>query len=129
MHNPPLVLLVDDEPDFLEIFGTKIGSLGVHVETAKSGEECLKKAEDLSPDLILLDMQMPVMTGADTLLKLREKAATKNIKTVFLSSLGGPQSEIQELNDKFSKELGAAGYLRKTDDLDILAGKIKLFLG
>ena len=128
MSNQQLVLIVDDEPDFRDIFKTKILAGGFRVETAINGEEGIKKAKNLKPDLILMDMKMPIMDGAQALLKLREDQELKNIKVVFLTSLGDPRGETQELDRRFSKELGAQGYLKKTDDLDVLMEQIRMFL-
>ncbi len=124
----PLVLIVDDEPDFREIFKIKLSSAGIRVETAANGKEGVQKAKQLKPNLILMDMKMPIMDGAQALMKLREDPETKDMNVVFLTSLGDPREEMQELNRRFSKELGAKGYLRKTDDLDALYQQILAFL-
>jgi len=71
---------------------------------------------------------MPVMDGAAAVLKLREDPETKNLKVAFLTSLGDPRLEMQEINKKFSEQFGAQGYLKKTDDLELLVQKIKEFL-
>ncbi len=128
MANQPLILVVDDEADFREIFKVKLSAAGYRIETAENGEEAIKKAKLLKPDLILLDVKMPVMDGAQALLALREDPATKDIKTVFLTSLGDPREEVKELNRQFAKQLGAQGYLKKTEDLDVLVEQIQDFL-
>ena len=128
MAAQPLVLVVDDEPDFLDIFSTKLSASGFRVETAKDGEEGIKKTKALKPDLVLMDVKMPGLDGAGALLKLREDPETKNTKVVFLTNLGDPRAEIQEINKKFSKEFGAQGYIRKTEDLANLADRVKAFL-
>lgn len=124
----PLILVVDDEPDFREIFGTKLRAEGYRVETAENGETGLKKIKDLKPDLVLMDVKMPIMDGATAVLKMRDDPDMKDIKVAFLTSLGDPRLEMQEINEKFSKQFGAQGYLKKTDDLDVLCEKIKEFL-
>ena len=121
-----VVLIIDDDPNFLEIFKTKLGALGLTVETAASGEEGTAKAKKLKPALILLDMQMPGMSGADALLKLRGQPETETTKVVFLTSFGDIGMESPEA--LIAKQLGASDYLKKTDDLDVLAEKIKTFL-
>ncbi|MDP2598696.1 MAG: response regulator [Candidatus Liptonbacteria bacterium] len=125
MPNQQLILIVDDEPDFREIFSVKLSSAGFKIETAENGAEGVKKAKTLKPDLILLDVKMPVMDGAQALLALRDDPETKNIKAAFLTSLGDPREEVKALNTQFSKELGAQGYLRKTDDLDDLVEQVR----
>ena len=128
MAEQKLILIVDDEPAFREIFSTKLGADGFHVETAENGEIAVAKAKALKPDLILMDVRMPVMDGATAVLKLREDPEMKDIKIVFLTSLGDPQAEIQEVNRKMSKDFGAQGSLKKTDDLDRLSDEIKKIL-
>lgn len=128
MPEQPLILMVDDEADFREIFGAKLGAAGLRVETAENGEIGLKKAKSLKPKLILLDMNMPIISGADVLLKLRGDPDTKSTPVVFLTNLGDPREEIQKINTRFSQGLGAQGYLKKTDSLDVLVEQIKSFL-
>ncbi|HVO29005.1 MAG TPA: response regulator, partial [Candidatus Paceibacterota bacterium] len=128
MAEQPLILIVDDEPDFREIFGLKLKSAGYRIETATNGSEGIEKAKALKPDLILMDVKMPVMDGAAAVLKLREDPATKNVRIAFLTSLGDPHAEMQEMYKKVSEDFGAQGYLKKTDDLELLTQKIKGFL-
>ena len=128
MADQPLILVVDDEPDFREIFSAKLTAEGFRVETAENGQVGLDKAKQLKPNLILMDVKMPVMDGASAVLKLREDPEIKDTKVAFLTSLGDPRLEIQDVNRKFSEQFGAQGYLKKTDDLDVLVSKIKGFL-
>ena len=125
---PPLILIVDDEPDFLEIFGVKLRAEGFRVETAENGAVALKKMKALKPDLVLMDVKMSVMDGATAVLKMREDPEIKDIKVAFLTSLGDPRLEMVEVNKRFSEEFGAQGFLKKTDDLDLLCAKIKEFI-
>lgn len=128
MAEQPLILVVDDEPDFREIFSAKLSAEGFKVETAENGQVGVEKAKALKPALILMDVKMPVMDGAAAVLKLKGDPATKDIKVAFLTSLGDPRLEMQDINKRFSEEFGAQGYLKKTDDLDTLTEKIKGFL-
>jgi CheY-like chemotaxis protein len=128
MAEQPFVLIVDDEPDFREIFSAKLSSAGFKVDTAENGQVGLDKIAKNRPDLVLMDVKMPVMDGATAVLKLRSDPATKDLRIAFLTSLGDPRLEMQDINRKFSEEFGAQGYLKKTDDLDVLVDKIKGFL-
>ena len=128
MALPPLILIVDDEAQFLEIFSAKLTSAGYRIQVADDGNKGIAMAKDLKPDLILMDMKMPNLTGAEALIKLQEDSDTKNIKVLFLSNLGDPQPEAQQLNDRFASQIGALGYLRKTDDLDILVDRVGAIL-
>jgi CheY-like chemotaxis protein len=128
MHTPPLVLIVDDIPQFLEIFGTKIRGAGFDVETAANGEEGIKKAKELKPDLILMDVKMPVLDGTDAVIRLMNDPDTKNLKVIFLTELGDPREEVQEVNRKFARDIGAIDYMKKSVDLDILLAKVRTYI-
>lgn len=128
MAEQKLILIVDDEPSFREIFGAKFGADGFRIETAENGQVGVEKAKALKPDLILMDVNMPVMDGAAAVLAIRDDAEIKETKIAFLTSLGDPQLEMQNFNTALSKSFGAQGYLKKTDDLDNLADQIKKFL-
>jgi CheY-like chemotaxis protein len=128
MAEQKLILIVDDEPAFREIFGAKFAADGFRIETAENGQIGIEKAKALKPDLVLMDVNMPVMDGPTAVLKLRDDPETKDLKVVFLTNLGDPQKEMQELNHKFSQDFGAQGYLKKTDDLDALNERVKAFL-
>ena len=123
----PLILIIDDEPEFVEILKTKLVSVGFRVQTASGGEEGIREIKAAPPDLVLLDMKMPGLSGADTLLKIKEDPAMKGVKVVFLTNFGAPRAEFSA-DEKFAKDLGAAGYLKKTDDLDAMVQNIQLFL-
>ena len=121
-------MIVDDEENFREIFSTKLQEIGCKVETAENGELGFETAKKTRPDLILMDMEMPVLNGAGATMKLREDEETKNIKIVFLTNFGDPRTEMREADIHFSKEIGANDYLRKTDDLDRITEKVKALL-
>lgn len=128
MAEQPFILVVDDEPDFREIFSAKLSSMGFKVDTAENGQAALDKMAAAAPDLVLMDVKMPVMDGATAVLKMKEDPKLQAIKVAFLTSLGDPRLEMQEINKKFSAEFGAQGYLKKTDDLEILGENIKELL-
>jgi CheY-like chemotaxis protein len=128
MDQKPLILVVDDEEAFREIFGMKLTADGFRVETAENGEVGVQKAKALKPDLILMDVRMPVMDGPTAVLKLRDNPETKDLRIAFLTSLGDPRQEMQEMNSKIAQDFGVQGYLRKTDDIDLLHDRVKEFL-
>lgn len=68
---PPLILLVDDFDDALEIYGTYLRYRGYRVEVARDGEEAIAQAERQPPAIILLDLSMPVLDGTSALKRLR----------------------------------------------------------
>ena len=128
MKKKPFILVVDDEAAFREIFSLKLTADGFRVETAENGEIGVEKAKALKPDLILMDVRMPVMDGPTAVLKIRGDAETKDMRIAFLTSLGDPRQEMQQMNNTIAQDFGVQGYLRKTDDLNLLNDRIKAFL-
>lgn len=106
MHSPPHILLIEDEPDLRALYERVLTGANLHVTTAIDGQEGLIKAADM-PDLILLDIMMPKLTGIDVLKKLKSDEKTKNLAIVLLTNLG------QESVIKQALEIGARGYLMK----------------
>lgn len=128
MDQTPLILIIDDQANFLEIFSVKLKSAGFRAETALGGEEGIEKAKRLRPDLVLLDMQMPGVTGADVLLRLREDPVLKDLKILFISGLPNLSDEERSAEIKYAQDLGAVGYLKKTDDLESLVSNVQSFV-
>lgn len=81
----PLVLIADDFEDGREMYGEYLSYLGFRVETASNGEEALRKAVELRPDVILMDMSMPVLDGWEATKRLRELDETREIPIVGVS--------------------------------------------
>ena len=69
---PKQILIADDEPDILEIIRYNLEKEGYDVHTAKDGNEAIEKAKQLYPDLIILDIMMPRLSGYDVCKKIRE---------------------------------------------------------
>ena len=88
------ILLVDDEIDILEFVRYNLVREGYEVFTAQNGAEALEKAAECRPHLILLDMMMPVMDGAQTCRAIRENPVLKDTMVVFLSALGEEQQQL-----------------------------------
>jgi DNA-binding response OmpR family regulator len=80
------VLLVEDDPSVLEMYRLKLELDGYRVSTALDGEEGLRKAGDLAPDIIFLDIRLPKMDGLEVLRKLRAQEKTRNIPVIILSN-------------------------------------------
>ena len=79
------IMVVDDEPNLIELVQAILDSEGYEVITASSGRECLEKLKTVKPDLILLDMMMPGISGRETCEKIRANPDTKDLKIVFLT--------------------------------------------
>ncbi|WP_416311658.1 HD-GYP domain-containing protein [Pseudomonas sp. W03] len=103
----PTILIVDDTPENLTLL-TELLKLPYRVKAARSGEKALQIASsDEPPDLILLDVMMPGMSGFEVCRRLREQPATRHIPVIFITSQGATDDEVRGL------ELGAVDYLTK----------------
>lgn len=121
----PLILIIDDKAEFLDIFGTALRAAGYRVITAADGPAGISEALADRPDLVLLDVDMPNMNGADVLAAMRERPELKDLKVVFLTNLGSAEPEAQLFNSRIAKEAGALTYLKKTENLDVLIQRIR----
>lgn len=119
-----LILIIDDDKDLREILSVKLQSSGFRVVEAPDGQSGIQKAKETRPDLILLDVRMPGMTGIEVLAKMKADSELAGLKVIFLTNLGEAQEENAWVDDKFAKEAGALGHIRKTDDLDKIVAKI-----
>lgn len=102
----PLVLVVDDDEDLRSLAQLQLGD-GFDVIQAADGQRCVTLAQTELPDVILLDMMMPGMDGAQVLQQLSASIRTKNIPVIFLSALTGTEDRVKGL------EIGAVDYIAK----------------
>ena len=103
------VLLVEDDRFLRRACEISLRQRGFAVTTAADGEEALRKVRAEVPDLILLDLLMPKMTGTEVLKALRAEEATKEIRVLILSNSSREQ-DVEEI-----KTLGVSGYFVKAD--------------
>lgn len=82
------VLIVDDEPNIVQALEFLLSRRGLQVSVARDGGEALRRIETDKPDLVLLDVMMPVMSGHDVCLRVRERADLRHIKILMLSAKG-----------------------------------------
>ncbi|HSX30151.1 MAG TPA: response regulator [Candidatus Saccharimonadales bacterium] len=82
------VAIVEDDPAISQMYRIKFEAEGYTVETAENGKLGYELAEEMKPDIILLDLMMPIMTGEEMLTKLRKTAWGKNIKVIILTNRG-----------------------------------------
>jgi DNA-binding response OmpR family regulator len=116
------ILIAEDEPDIRELVAFTLRFAGHEVTTTSNGEEALHKAGEIIPDLILMDVRMPKMTGYDACRAMKQDANLKDIPVVFLSAKG-QDSEIQ-----IGLEAGAEEYLLKPFAPDQLVDRVKNIL-
>jgi CheY-like chemotaxis protein len=113
--NRPLVLVVDDDPDILDAICDILDAEGYRVSRARHGQEALDQVDSQRPDIILLDLMMPVMDGVAFSQALRLRPAVRDVPIVVISADGNPQR---------AAAVGAAGYLAKPFDIDALLAQV-----
>lgn len=121
---PKRILIIEDEQAIADAMKTGLSEAGYLAETAYDGEEGEKKAKELKPDLILLDLLLPKKDGMSILRDLREDEDTKDIPVLILSQL----SDTGKISEGVA--LGVVGYLVKVDfSLAEVVEKVKSVLG
>ena len=116
------ILLVDDEPDILEIVGYNLRNEGYQVFTASNGIEAVKSAKKNIPQLILLDIMMPEMDGIEACEKIRKIKSLDNVIISFLTARGEDYSQVA------GYEAGADDYITKPIKPKVLVSKVKSLL-
>jgi DNA-binding response OmpR family regulator len=122
MREPPLVLVVDDVPDNVEILQVRLESQGYEVATAGDGVEALTKTRGLLPDLILLDIMMPKMDGIAVVKELKADAALPFIPVILVTAKADGADVIAGL------ESGGDDYLTKPVDHAALSARVRAML-
>jgi len=119
----PVILIIEDNQDLIEMYRLKLSLEGFRVETALDGEQGILKAVETKPHMILLDILMPNMNGFEVLKALHQNSHLE-AKIIVLSNLG------QYENIREAKELGATEYMVKANTTPtMVVSKIKELLG
>jgi CheY-like chemotaxis protein len=114
------LLHVEDDADIREIAEMALGLSGeFEIVQCESGEDALAQVENYTPDVVLLDMMMPGMTGRQTLEKMRERPEFASVPAIFMTARA-QHAEIEEL-----LEIGAADVISKPFDPMLLSDQIK----
>lgn len=116
------ILLVDDEPDILEIVGYNLKNEGYKIYTAKNGIEAIETAKKTIPHLILLDIMMPEMDGMEACEKIRATKGLENVLITFFTARGEDYSQVAGF------DVGADDYITKPIKPKVLVSKIKALL-
>ena len=116
------VLLVDDEKDIIEVTKARLESNGFEVTCAYDGLSSLYKAKETKPDIVLLDLFMPVMHGYEVCKKLKVTPETKDIPIILFSA-----GLCQDSCPKEAKDVGASDFIAKPFDAEELIDKIKFY--
>lgn len=112
------ILIVDDEPDILEIIQYNLFKEGYTIEKAKDGLEALDKAKIFKPDLIILDIMMPRMNGVEVCKTLRSKPEYDDTLIIFLTAMSDEASQVLGL------ETGADDYVNKPISPKVLVSRV-----
>jgi two-component system KDP operon response regulator KdpE len=119
MSTEPLVLAVDDEPGILRLLKLELTAQGFRVMTAASGEEALRVAEERRPDVVLLDVMLPDITGIEVMRHIRERA---NTPVILVTARDRDGDKVRGL------ELGADDYVVKPFSLEELGARVRAVL-
>jgi len=112
------ILIVDDDPEIIEILNYNLINSGFITKSASNGLEAIKKAKKFIPDIILLDVMMPEMDGIEACIKIREIKTLTNTRIIFLSARGEDFTQIAAF------DAGADDYINKPVKPKILLKKI-----
>ncbi|WP_298754359.1 response regulator transcription factor [uncultured Psychroserpens sp.] len=116
------ILLVDDEPDILEIVGYNLSSQGYQIITAENGVQAVKKAKKEKPQLIILDVMMPEMDGIEACEQIRKIPELSETIITFLTARGEDYSQMAGF------DAGADDYITKPIKPKVLVSKVKALL-
>lgn len=116
------ILLVDDEPDILEIVGYNLSNEGYKIITGENGVEAVKLAKKHKPHLVILDVMMPEMDGIEACEQLRKNADLENTIITFFTARGEDYSQVAGF------EAGADDYITKPIKPKVLVSKVKALL-
>jgi two-component system, OmpR family, KDP operon response regulator KdpE len=119
MTNAPLVLVADDEPRITRLVALSLAGDGFRVVTALGGEDALRKAAEIKPDIVLLDLVMPDIDGIEVMRRLRER---RPVPVILLTAKGSSSDRARGL------DLGADDYVAKPFHPDELAARVRAVL-
>ncbi|MFA9406522.1 MAG: PP2C family protein-serine/threonine phosphatase [Anaerolineales bacterium] len=117
-EHPPMILLVDDEPFNLDLLEQELADLGLDIRTAENGQEALERVAEVPPDMIFLDLMMPVMDGFSVLEKLQAHEAWREIPVVIISASSDVKNIVRGI------EMGATDFLPKPFEPAILQARL-----
>ena len=118
----PILLVVEDEPDIQSLLKEHFAAEGYAILTASTGSDAIVQAKSRRPDLILLDVMMPGMSGFDVCNILRDLPETRQTPIIFLTAMAETPRKIMGLR------LGATDYVTKPFDLRELTARVEVAL-
>ncbi len=118
-NGKPMILIVDDNPENLQLMGKLLSDNGYEVGVAQDGEKALSFVKKTHPDLILLDVMMPGMDGFKVCRELKKQLVTQHIPVIFLTA----KNETEDIVSGF--EAGGVDYVTKPAITEELLARIK----
>ena len=116
------ILLIDDEPELIKAVEIRLKSIGYEVALSYDGRTGIDKAKEIKPDLILLDLIMPIMDGYSVAKILKDDPETKHIPIIILTA-----SQREDLKTR-CRELGVASFIMKPFETSDLLMMVKAIL-
>ncbi|HEY9294883.1 MAG TPA: EAL domain-containing protein [Phormidium sp.] len=117
-----VILIVDDNPNNLKILFDFLKESGFKVLVAKDGESAIEKLQEVSPNIILLDVMMPGIDGFETCYRLKASVATKDIPVIFMTALTDRVDKVKGLS------MGAVDYITKPFQQEEVLARVQLHL-
>ncbi|MEG4943695.1 EAL domain-containing protein [Microcoleus sp. F4-D5] len=120
--NENVILIVDDNPNNLKLLFDFLKESGFKVLVAKDGESAIEKLQEVSPNIILLDVMMPGIDGFETCYRLKSSVATKDIPVIFMTALTDRVNKVKGLS------MGAVDYITKPFQQEEVLARVQLHL-
>lgn len=117
------MLLVDDEPGLIKTIGKRLEVSGYEVVTAMDGEDALAKARLGRPDVIILDLMLPKLSGMEVCVALKQDASTQRIPVIIFTAKG------RGMDEQLCRECGADAYINKAQQSKTLLEQVEGLLG
>lgn len=122
IKKPTKILVVDDEQDILELIRHALNKEGFEVFVCANGQQAVEKTKKINPDLILMDVMMPIMDGMEACRQIKDAPETSNIPIIFLTARS------EEFAELAGFEAGADDYISKPIRARVLISRIKAIL-
>jgi len=122
MNNPPRILLADDDPLNRQLMTRRLAGNGFELLEAGSGQACLEMLNAHPCDLVLLDINMPGMSGLDVVKKIRQKWTHDMLPVILVTALGEPADVVAGL------DAGANDYIAKPFEVAVLLARVQVAL-
>jgi CheY-like chemotaxis protein len=122
MNDKKIILVLEDELEFLQTLGALLRDQGYDVEEVTTGEEGLRRLQGIKPDLIIADIRLPGIDGFDFFSEIQKRGDYRSIPFIYLTAFNNLAAA------KKAKQEGAADYITKPFELDYLIARVRELL-